>query len=206
MKPILFSGPMVKAILEGRKNQTRRVINARNVRFEDGVWQHDIEDDNYALPCPYGVPGDRLWVKETLQYTLLETQVGSNPADVLSLWGHIYAADGVEVGPIPDRLPENFKDLPNKTVPSIFMPRWASRIILTLEDVRVQRLQDISEADALAEGVFGDEIFTENCVYAGDQIGPKECFANLWNSINGKKHPWSENPWVWTLTFSQVKR
>lgn len=172
-KPILFSGPMVKAIFEGRKTQTRRVVK-RNAygRVERNGKQWHIEDLDAVKACPYGVSGDRLWVKETFQ--IVPTgHAGTMP---------IYRADGDQ-----DRI------VPGKWKPSIFMPRTASRLTLEITGVRVERLQDISQSDAIAEGVEPDSNVTEQSIY-----------AVLWDSINGEKHPRSSNPWVWVIAFAPL--
>lgn len=136
-RPILFSAPMVRAILEGRKTQARSVFS----RF-----QHPSND--------------RLWVRETWQW--------APPPGV------IYRADAEVVG--------------TRWRSPMSMPRWASRLTLIVKAVKVERLRDISEADAMAEGV----------AFIGSA---KEAFQELWDTINGKKHPWASNPWVAAITF-----
>lgn len=180
-RPILFSGPMVNAILENRKTQTRRVVKPQPERDPAcGVWfpattakrkRHYANEEHFrrGLPIdwsPYGVVGDRLWVREAWQD-------GNG--------GIYYRADGIHPGPWK---------------PAIHMPRWASRITLEITGVRVERLQDISNDDARAEGVpewDGDE--------PGDYRGS---FRDVWDSINGKRHPWSSNPWVWVREFKRI--
>lgn len=170
--PMLFTGPMIKALLAGRKTQTRRSPKPRK---KDGV-------------MPMHAIGDRLWVRETLRY---DWKVG--------LW--FYAADG-DYGlhgaletPTPKRWPLG-------VCSSIFMPRWASRFTLTVTDVRLQRVQDIDEADAIAEGLewvaptYGvSGIAASWCEY------PRSSYCALWDSINGAGS-WNTNPWVAAYTFT----
>ena len=206
-RPILFSGEMVKAILDGRKTQTRRVVKpqpepipgdvAHHFKPADTWWRCNAARNMVLLTeaghfCPYAVPGDVLWVKETMVYKCIETQEGSNPADILRLYGHVYAADDVEVGAIPDVLPDNFKDLPRKAIPSIFMPRWASRITLKVEEVRVQRVADLTPDDAIAEGI------------SPTSLDPVHDFAVLWDGLNAKRgYDFKSAPWVWAISFTR---
>jgi hypothetical protein len=205
--PILFSGAMVRAILAGTKTQTRRLVQAQG-RLRNGVddlgkpgieylnewgsWQPWVQNAK-TLRCPYGVTGDRLWVREAWA-----------PADVM--YGEekdtpqtiAYLADRSAVvfdGNLrPHAVPGydvaqwNWDSLRGR--PSIHMPRWASRITLEIIDVRIERLQSISEKDAGAEGM-GDPPF-------GTRI---ESFETLWGAINAKRAPWSSNPWVWVVAF-----
>lgn len=208
-KPILFSGPMVQALIEGRKTQTRRVLKLAGVRpdyigpsgCEDdptcwGWWDDDaggyitVEGDEDSHPIGWrdgwrdwiGAyrPGDRLWVRETWSGPYLAGDTAPRLRDA-SLRNPIwYWADGN---------PENGDWEPPR--PSIHMPRWASRLTLVVSDVRVQRLQNISKADAVAEGV-------PNARYA---INPISSFQRLWDSLNAEREPWDRNPWVAALTF-----
>lgn len=193
-RPILFSSPMVKAILGGHKRQTRRILKAKdpnpercitlhtlmaNVlewRLQDGRW-FGIEgyDTLVYADCPYGAVGDRLWVRETF------CQYGS---------GYIYRADySGGLTPISDGIGGPWK-------PSIFMPRAASRITLEITGVRVERLHDISEDDARAEGVSKG--------MACDDYSRVRHFQSLWEGINGKES-WDANPWLWVLEFQRCK-
>ena len=191
-RPILFSGSMVRAILEGRKTQTRRVI--RFQPDEDGLafdlikrgW---FDTSGREYKCPYGQPGDRLWVRESWAKAIHGCGV-----ELLERWepgkegpfgvGAIYAATphkGYSVG---------------KWKPSIHMPRWASRITLDVTGVRVERLQDIRNKDAEAEGV---EPWSSNAL---DFDQYQNSFQHLWESINGPES-WEANPWVWVVEFKR---
>lgn len=167
-RPILFSAPMVRAILGGRKTQTRRIIKNRTVPDVGG--------------CPYGEPGERLWVRETFLNNALD---GYPP-----VW--FYRADS-------DDKPEdrNWK-------PSIFMPRAASRITLEITNNRFERLQDISEADTNAEGVtIQQDAKIASAFIEGKQTPAQLEYFALWESINGKGS-WALNPWVWVIEFKKL--
>jgi uncharacterized protein YhfF len=177
-RPILFSGEMVRAILDGRKTQTRRVIKPqpesvrKSVFFESGI----ETNHGYEIKSPYGQPGDPLWVREAFIY---DTN------------GIYYRADN------------DFhcaKELGGWR-PSIHMPRKASRITLEITDIRVEQVQDISEEDAQQEGArrmnagdFGMETW-------------RSAFRNLWGSINTKRgYSWDSNPWVWVIGFKRMEK
>ncbi len=172
-KPILFSGEMVRAILDGRKTQTRRVVRREHIPFVHSLLAGWISGRWSHLPLPYGRPGDQLWVRETW----LEDTVGN----------------------IRYRATERAVQDGNwKWRPSIFMPRWASRISLEVTAVRVERVRDISEEDARAEGV--DSIVATD-TYSSYRMG----FRKLWDSINAKRgYSWESNPWVWVVEFKRV--
>jgi hypothetical protein len=181
--PILYSGPMVRAIMEGRKTQTRRVAKLNSSgRVFRGIWNWHIEDPDAILACPYGVAGDRLWVRETMY---------APPKPLKDCLG--YAADG---------------DFPHgqtyRIVPSIFMPRWACRLRLEIVSVRLDRLQDISEGDAQAEGWFFKNHPMDQVYDPVVMDTARLWYKDLWDSINGKKHPWSSNPLVWVVEFKKV--
>ena len=179
--PLLMCGPMVIATIEGRKTQTRRVIKPQPeplssyFSFDSDRWLSDRGQDFY---CPYGVPGDRLWVKETFLYRAQRT-------------AYIYKAD------LEPAEAAGVGAMYGGWKPSIFMPREASRITLELTDVRVERVQEISYADCVAEGVEDDG-------FANDR------YEFLWNSLNAKRdgdiYAWAKNPWVWVLTFRKLSR
>jgi hypothetical protein len=216
-RPVLFSGEMVRAIRDGRKSQTRRIVKPDSswTRFYDGdkkaafrafqrdggdsIWNagHINGDSTYGRShwqCgddpvyPNYQDGDHLWVKETFRtiYDPATCLEGALDID--------YRADGKE------RIGDKLGTLPWK--PSIFMPRWASRITLEIVSVRVERVQEIHRRDAQAEGIT-----CRHCKgYSDNQHGCVcvEDYGALWDSINGKKHPWSENPWVWVIKFRKL--
>jgi hypothetical protein len=191
-RPVIFSGPMVKAIIEDRKTQTRRVVKYSPFEPNDeGLGRHII---THNIPCPYGKPGDRLWCRETWR--------PQHPYDLPGQEKPIYAADWT---------PEEFEQIYGKTwgwKPSIFMPRWASRITLEVVNVRVERLQEISEADAIAEGVYTNEQALQKLGLPADTKLQGTCvdkYRIVWESINGKKYPWASSPWVWVVEFKKVE-
>ena len=213
-RPILFSGAMVRAILEGRKTQTRRVVKQQppeaelgvtlEIKFSDHTGKWHMGTPRGAKPvvcssgflCPYGVPGDRLWVRETFYRTCF-TESSRGPGSC------VYRADGAACGE-------------RGWSSSIHMPRWASRLTLEIKDVRVERLQAISEADAIAEGVECEVYergvpisgcwwnYQSRCWSGAFPDEPRGSFRTLWDSINGKTHPWSANPLVWVVEFAKV--
>ena len=229
-RPILFSAPMVRAILSGVKTQTRRVYKPKpGFPFQDGEITPTTQDSWMEWgPCPYGEHGDRLWVKETWNYqgwSSVWENGGRRPYDELFVK---YRADDVER--TIHRKPDDNHGLPKqrarrqgedeeayndyltqfwrKWTPSIFMPRDVSRITLEIVSVRVERLQDISEGDAVAEGCeMGDDGFPAL------QPNPRgghdgwdsaaDWYAWLWESINGAGS-WDANPWVWVVEFKRI--
>lgn len=202
-RPILFSGPMVRAILEGRKTVTRRAISPKLVnRFDEPRGPADVAagypfvefEDGYwpAINfCPYGQPGERLWVRETC--FINDYRQAGVPIEERAGVDVVYRAD-----PLPDW--EGEESLITWR-PSIHMPRWASRILLEITDVRVERLQDISEQQALAEGVMSAE---RDIGPDGNGYSPLELFGGLWVKLNGMDS-WSANPWVWVVEFKRVQ-
>lgn len=192
-RPILFNTPMVRAILDGTKTQTRRVFKAKN----GGLWprQNDLPGMRQILrECPYGQPGDRLWVRETWAY---HVQAIGSATDEDGPW--VYAADGSQA--LQSRLCERWR-------PSIHMPRAASRITLEITGVRVERLQDIREADALAEGVYSNPKVNGMWTADGDlhtsqKDGPVRAYRWLREKLNGPSS-WDANPWVWAMTFKRL--
>jgi hypothetical protein len=199
--PILFSAPMVRAILNGRKTQTRRVVKPHDKGWtysivddsEDGIqWLYDADEagDWHRCSCPHGKPGDKLWVRETHLITSSKVE---------------YRADYHQEIEAEDR----GRGL--RWRPSIFMPRCASRITLEITDVRVERLREISEADAQAEGVIVTKSHVQ-CAREFDELRPdlptispaQQAYCELWESINGAKHSWASDPWVWVLTFKRL--
>lgn len=175
--PILFSTPMVQAILDERKTQTRRIVKEQIL----GIARPGEHK------CPYGQPGDVLWVRETFQTWRL---------------GYIHKATW------STELPENIK-----WKPGIHMPKEACRLFLEIVSVRVERLQDISEQDAISEGVkstyvhlFQEERYKDyHLDVDGEFRNPVTSFKTLWESINGEDS-WESNPWVWVIEFMMTER
>ena len=196
-RPILFNGAMVRALLEGSKTQTRRVVKQLDpekgavTTGNDGTpmgvcWAYG----GSVIYCPYGRPGDRLWVRETFAY------LGTNKRGPHAYRADTYDGERIRV------------DAPWK--PSIHMPRAASRILLEIVSVRVERLQDISAADAKAEGIephevrqfaiYGATPAERAAIYRDAAVGP---YQRLWRQINGAGS-WDANPWVWVVEFKRV--
>lgn len=224
-KPILFNAEMVRAILDGRKTQTRRLMKPQPKRIPDEEGRHwyacnkvrtmvRLEDELLNLDawkglagslCPYGGEGDQLWVRETCyedvcgSCSLARYSCGDNLVQVRNQAG--YATEWWYSRP---------------TCPSIHMPRWASRIDLLIKNVRVERLQEISKEDAQAEGVRFHNIYKEwggvephpdskpNLLQWRWYGNPVEAFKNLWRSTYGLES-WDQNPWVWVIEFVAKK-
>ncbi len=198
LRPILFSAPMVRAILASRKTVTRRIVGSRPLpELESlpptycGAWVEwrKIISDSPTLPvsvysrfrCRYGAAGDRLWVRETFQ-----TLTGN---------GHrtVYRADGEPVTGNGESV------IGMRWKPSIFMRRAESRITLDVVSVRAERLHDLDDDEAMREGImFADDAKRESS-------SPRDAFRRLWDSINGKRAPWSTNPWVWRVEFTRQR-
>ncbi|EKN4037605.1 hypothetical protein NUF46_003928 [Yersinia enterocolitica] len=209
-KPILFNSEMVNAILSGRKTQTRRIMKVQPENTHLGL-RRIIESKNSSengkyfwsqsdacgtkprsktFSCPLGQPSDQLWVRECFR-------VHSRATDVATL---VYRAserhswtEQTRRVPVSDC---NRPVSPEKWTPSLHMPRWASRINLLITGIRVERLNDISEQDALAEGVSANEHSPARYV-----------FGSLWQSIYGADNPksWQANPWVWVIEFERME-
>jgi hypothetical protein len=180
-RPILFSAPMVRAILDGRKTQTRRALKhqpidiipmpAEPAREWVILEQRDPEPKGKVIRCRFGVPGDLLWVRETHYVWSAGSRDGATEPEAPCTW-----------------------------TPSIHMPRWASRITLRVTDVRVERLHDIEESDAEAEGVdaaWGNVGADALPLYV-------EGFKRIWAKINGEDS-WATNPWVWVVSFERMQ-
>lgn len=212
---------MVRALLEGRKTQTRRIVKGPQLgpraewqKWEGESWRAQgltgdipVEWRGQILFCPYGVPGDKLWVRETWKATERESngvdgilfraddhfQPIANTKAAADLWCEAYHGNHGD----------NWR-------PSIFMPRWASRITLELVEVRVERLHDIQPGDCMAEGIELPQSVKDAC--ASNQGGefdtidwdPTPHFAKLWDSINLERGCWHSNPCVWVLVFKRV--
>lgn len=227
MKPIICNSESVRAILAGRKTQTRRVIKDapkgsfwERPHIDNGrwYWVANLEtpsiEPKTGLVCPYGIPGDSLWVRETFFYEWPTEEPPENMQDCRI----VYKAS--EPNYINDEMRE-YDSKQYRWSSSIHMPKWASRLAPVIKDVRVERVKDISQEDIKAEGVIKDALF--GLGYSGfpnspftDERNPaiKEgdlfygllgSFAYLWNSINAKKgYDWLSNPWVWVLGLEPI--
>lgn len=195
-RPIIFSAPMVRAILSGAKTQTRRVMKVRChviCEGDDGKlwpWSEDAElAEDFWHPCPFGKPGDRLWVRETW-----------------GAWPHMLG--GFQRESLRYRADGEYQNEHGawRWMSPIHMPRWASRITLEITDVRVERLQDISESDAIAEGCrpVRPEIVLDGLVARTGRSAVDE-YCQLWESIHGPES-WSANPWVWVIEFKKLEQ
>ncbi|WP_261242779.1 ASCH domain-containing protein [Serratia entomophila] len=196
-RPVIFNGEMVRAILDGRKTQTRRTLNWKRQPYtemaerDDGSlwpWAEDGErGGDIWFPCPFGEVGDRLWVRET--FAVFDAD-----------WKHPGKPHDLRDGPWPNVVyPASVAKIPDGTCrPSIHMPRWASRIALEITAVRVERLNDISEEDAKSEGVKA------GICPGHEHMMHQVAFSELWQSIYGAEN-WSANPWVWVIEFRRVE-
>lgn len=209
--PILFSGPMINAILEGRKTQTRRVVkstliinqaefecgNRPHVTHSEPNLQHYVDTD-----CPFGQIGDRLWVRETFCMGVIEEHDASEPGDRYLYVDDSDYGDGKQY-PIYKQwvLGEGIDFDEVKWKPSIHMPRSASRILLEITKIRVERLADLSTEDAKAEGF--DYSTHPSAIEMGYAIGAKTNFRHAWQEIYGATS-WDKNPWVWVVEFKIV--
>jgi hypothetical protein len=185
---------MVRALLAGRKTQTRRIVKPQPITLGDAYSRSHSDDGawlgegcgNGRIPCPYGQPGDRLWVREawckfpedSRDGNGAQTYYRADPSNTTAEASRVMNRNGV------------------KWRPSIHMPRSLSRITLEITDVRVERLQDISEADAEAEGF---ELGSPPCIY-----NPTGWYRSLWEEINGAGS-WGANPWVWAVSFKRLE-
>lgn len=225
-RPILFSGAMIRALLAGTKTQTRRTMKPQPDHLQvhthkgkviydgehrmwcwndlvlENIWDFPGNDDRHQLAgrCPYGVPGDLLWVRESGE--LAREAYDHNPTTGQDEWcdaGFVHAADGavVEARAYDPPLREWFSDCALRPRPSIHMPRWASRLTLEISEVRVERLQDISEEDAIAEGSKEPSLVP----LIGACWSERDAYAKLWEHINGKGS-WAANPWCWAVSFA----
>ena len=205
---MIFNAEMVRAILDGRKTQTRRIVKLQPdedglAKVTNGPWV-DTSERNYR--CPFGDVGDRIWVRETFQGPLFDYEQMEAYLEDSSRFEKPefcqYAADGghrPEYQDADDNLRHGWR-------PSIHMPRWASRILLEITDVRVERLNAISQEDAQSEGT---ELTGWRPTYSdpdsgGEVMTPYDNFAELWSSIYGDES-WKANPWVWVIEFKRVE-
>ena len=216
---IVFSGPMVRAILDGQKTQTRRVVKNTtdrtvSVRWHKGEvfpgpgiyegWVREQSGLMLLLPtrCPFGAVGDRLWLRET---TWFREKDGITWYDDKQFRLHHTCMLGAKLYTPAKEMEAishlEWKSFGFKRRSSIHMPRWASRITLEITGVRVERVQDISDDDVVAEGVIHDRGDGETW-YDGKH---QHIYAEAWDKINGKKHSWESNPWVWVISFRRLE-
>lgn len=203
---MIFNGEMVRALLNGNKTQTRRPIKPRPLWVYGGKVPVRTEDADPKgeIRCPFGQVGDQIWVRETFRLFDHSDECGASAHCSCPPSGTpIYRAD--------------FDDAESKWTPSIHMPRWASRILLEITNIRVQQLQDISEQDAISEGVNSDtaieqDDFGQWCGGVAwrnyleseadyDCVSARDSFTTLWESLYGN---WDENPWVWVIEFKRI--
>ncbi|MFA5378198.1 MAG: hypothetical protein WC455_20765 [Dehalococcoidia bacterium] len=214
--PILMSTTMIQAILDGRKTQTRRVIKPQPTISACGLILHGAEwleqymtseneivhigDYSKRHRCPYGQVGDHLWCKET--------------------WASDCTCENPECNGVIYKAGYAGKIIPDKWRPSIFLPRKFSRLTLEITEIRVQRVQEITDKEIQAEGVEvtffepGEFGIANPCATGVVDLPngytiyttARGCFTALWNSINGKKYPWESNPYVWAITFKVIRQ
>jgi hypothetical protein len=226
-RPILMRGDMVRATLADLKTNTRRVVKLNaSGRVELKGKQWHIQDPDVVLGCPYGVPGDRLWVRETWHIEG-ESRIGDDPSKIVRVAYRPNSAAAItggwsqeskefnrpagELGPCANM--STFRADGNiRWRPAIFMPRWASRITLEVADVRAERLQDITLEDicaegvknALAEAMWGPRWWVD--APEASEIDTRDMFSKLWDSINAKRgFGWDTNPYVWRIAFKRVQ-
>lgn len=213
-RPIIFSAPMVRAILDGTKSQTRRVVKwSRAGRNEEPVKVCRRRSDSWTfrygtrpitdeqeIKCPYGKSGDTLWVRETFAKRIFDENLPEL----------VYRADNAarcfaepdQPAPVSEIFYLSSNWWAPKWTPSIYMPRWASRITLEVTGVRVERVDAISVADVIAEGCAKVDKWDLSCLTPD----PRQEFMALWDQINEKRgYPWASNPWVWVVEFKRVE-
>jgi len=223
-RPIIFSGEMAQAILDGRKTQTRRLIKGQKIFYGEAylgshygasissffgrkganVWYEDLHWSSpakpYTIKCPYGIPGDRLWVRETWRASVIYDPY--KPSEIVDVFSYIQRDNILESTSYKNQVGIHYEA--NGAVGieygryrhARFMPRWASRIDLLIKNIRVERLQEITTCDIHAEGLrTGFDEHEAVCDL-------EEQFTKLWDSIYAKKgFGWNANPWVWVIEF-----
>lgn len=193
--PILFTPENYASTVEGRKLQTRRLTGLEDINLDPDCWKlaaaqkgryhffHDEEDAGATIRCPYGVAGDKLWVKEGLER-------------------HFNVLDYVRYRSDKQLVHGKFWEWMKDTLSPIHMPKWACRLWLELTEVRVERLQEITEEDAKAEGC-DDGMIAYQATPGLRPASARVVYSRLWKSINGAGS-WESNPWVWVLTFQRI--
>lgn len=200
-RPILFNAAMVRALMDGRKTQTRRIAKVETCDTRPlGGASVFITPSGFYVPrtpqdhvsyCPYGQSGDKLWVREAWRTTGDDGRCNDMPPRDLQPHQVWYEADGVAA----------ISEFVGKYRPPMFMPRWASRIMLEITSVLVERVQDISEDDAKAEGAAPSIVGTDL-----EHLKYRAGFQSLWDSINAKRgFGWETNPWLWVIKFKRVE-
>ncbi|HBT2017965.1 hypothetical protein HV479_00690 [Klebsiella pneumoniae] len=218
---MIFNGEMVRAILDGRKTQTRRPVkfpvHDKNLGCElaGNELAGELSAGNY-LNSAFGKPGDRIWVREAYRFPASLDDVSPTGVGEMAVatgyrkpWAPTFYeftgtfSDGWKGFETPPKVSDS-----GKLRPSIHMPRWASRILLEITDVRVERLNAISEEDARAEGIIDGGCLNcgepEPCGCANPEPDATDAFAYLWQSIYGQEN-WNANPWVWVIEFKRVE-
>lgn len=229
-RPIILAAESVRAIIDGRKTQTRRVVKwpvaadadevfawfaGQEIRdtwphvSHDGLYQHSPRGLQWLGPCPFGSPGDTLWVREAWYYDI--DPLGPIPKEKPAnhLMEHLYyRANGECCEQIPEC--QCAETGPTRWRSPLHMPRWASRLTLRVKAVRVERVQAISEADCVAEGA---EETTRQIMHTDgtpsrdiDIIPARIAYAEVWDRINGKRHPWASNPFCWVIEFERIEQ
>lgn len=216
-RPILFSASMVRALRHNCKSQTRRTTGLKKINAEPNEWELEGEmpshsgvfrwkgkskiglSENHGIRCPYGIGGDQLWTRES--WRVLADYNFRKPRELCGDWiEFFYEADG----PLTSHI---MMGEPGRLRPGIFLPRWASRDNLKLVGVRPERLQAITENDAIAEGCRADEDPFWKPTYSDPDSGGypsgRNSFEYRWHEIHGAKS-WMENPWVWRIEFSRL--
>lgn len=224
-RPILFTPANAQLVYDGKKTQTRRMFKGTTEHkgeYNPSYLEAHLNHSGWKTICPYGAPGDRLWVRESWGIAdsggrLVDPCINYRGGGQLPLIGHV----GPEMWSLAcnkdvpyEKREINDADLlkiPDGWRHGMFMPRWACRTVVEITDVRVQKVQGISEEDSIAEGIQRQRLpdLSGNHFHWGDKTQDRcktavGAYAKLWDSINGKTHPWGSNPWVWALTFRRV--
>ncbi|EPM0703386.1 hypothetical protein WJE11_001914 [Klebsiella aerogenes] len=232
---MIFNSEMVRAILDGRKTQTRRIMKVQPKPCNHANWPDYSPDPQWksypggwccavcangttidhrhhakGITCPYGTVGDRIWVRETFQGPLFDYEQMESYLEDSSKFENPefcqYAADGK---PAPEYYDAD-DNLRHGWRPSIHMPRWASRILLEITNIGIQRIHSISQNDAAREGLMRLPVTGRYCINQGDQYfggashDAREVFSWMWQSIYGEES-WNANPWVWVIEFKRIE-